>query len=93
MPQRIGVYICECGPNIKDAVDMAELVEGAGEQEDVVRVRSFGFLCSPEGRAFLEEEIHTNNLSHIVIAGCSPKEHGQTFQEILKGAGLNPYLL
>jgi heterodisulfide reductase subunit A len=93
MFQRIGVYICECGPNIKDAVDMAELVAGAGQQEDVVRARSFGFFCSPEGRAFLEEEIRANNLTRIVIAGCSPKEHGQTFQEVLKGVGLNPYLL
>ena len=93
MSERIGVYICECGPNIKDAVDMAELLETAGAQEDVVRVRSFGFLCSPEGRAFLREEIQTKGLSRMVIAGCSPKEHEETFRELLKEADFNPYLL
>ena len=23
---RIGVFVCECGPNIKDAIDIPELV-------------------------------------------------------------------
>jgi heterodisulfide reductase subunit A len=93
MCERIGVYICECGPNIKDALDMEPLLEAAAVRENVVRVRVFGFLCSPEGKAFLKEEIRTNRLSGIVIAGCSPREHEQTFREVLREAGLNPYLL
>ena len=93
MPQRIGVYICECGPNIKDAVDMAELLEEAKGHKDVVQVRSFGFLCAPDGKEFLKEDIQAHKLSHVVIAGCSPKENEHTFRDILKSAGLNPFLL
>ena len=93
MPQRIGVYICECGPNIKDAVEMAELLEEAEGHKDVVLAQSFGFLCSPDGKEFLREEIRSHKLRRIVIAGCSPKEHERTFREILKEAGLNPFLL
>lgn len=93
MSQRIGVYICECGPNIKDAVDMAELLKEARDHKDVVRVRSFGFLCAPDGKEFLKEDIQAHKLSRVVIAGCSPKEHEQTFRDILKSAGLNPFLL
>jgi heterodisulfide reductase subunit A len=93
MLQRIGAYICECGPNIKDAVDTEALVTEARDQDDVVRSRAFGFLCSPEGKAFLKEEIKTHELSRVVIAGCSPKEHEKTFREVLKNAGLNPFLL
>ena len=93
MLQRIGAYICECGPNIKDAVDTEALAAAARDHKDVVRARAFGFLCSPEGKAFLREEIKTHGLSRVVIAGCSPKEHEKTFREVLKSAGLNPFLL
>jgi len=93
MLQRIGAYICECGPNIKDAVDTEALAAGARDHKDVVRAQAFGFLCSPEGKAFLREEIKTHGLSRVVIAGCSPKEHEKTFRKVLKNAGLNPFLL
>ena len=93
MSERIGVYICECGPNIKDAVDTQALLEEARSHEDVVLAGSFGFLCSPDGKSFLRENIQKNRVSRVVIAGCSPKEHEQTFREILKDAGLNPFLL
>ncbi len=93
MSQNIGVYICECGPNIKDAVDMAELLEEAKGHKDVVLARSFGFLCAPDGKEFLKEDIKIHNLSRVVIAGCSPKENEHTFQEVLKSAGINPFLL
>ncbi len=93
MPQRIGVYICECGPNIKDAVDVEALLSAARDRTDVVHAQSFGFLCSPEGKAFLQGDILENDLSRVVIAGCSPKEHEQTFRRVLNSAGLNPFLL
>ncbi len=93
MFQRIGIYICECGPNIKDTVDIAALLETARAQEDVVMAKSFDFLCSPDGKKFLKEDIQAHKLSRVVIAGCSPKEHEATFREVLKAAGLNPFLL
>ena len=93
MSQRIGIYICECGPNIKDTVDIAALLEIARALEDVVMAASFDFLCSPDGKKFLKEDIQAHKLSRVVIAGCSPKEHGATFRELLKAAGLNPFLL
>ena len=93
MSQRIGVYFCECGPNIRDAVDTQVLLEDARSHRNVVMAGSFGFLCSPDGKKFLSKDIQTNRLSRVVIAGCSPKEHEHTFREILRDAGLNPFLL
>lgn len=29
MSERIGVFVCECGPNIKDVLDIEELVRYA----------------------------------------------------------------
>ena len=72
---------------------MVELIEEAHGHKDVVRVGSFGFLCSPDGKEFLKEDIQTHKLSCVVMPGCSPKENEQRFRDVLKSAGLNPFLL
>jgi heterodisulfide reductase subunit A len=93
MQGRIGVYVCQCGPNIKDALDIERVVAAANAIKEVVLARSFRLLCSKEGRDLIKEDIQAHRLTHIVIAACSPKEHERTFQKILKAAGLNPYFL
>ena len=93
MAERIGVYICECGPNIKDAMDIDEVVKFAQGLENVVLAKPFGLLCSEEGKAVISSEIKRQNLTRVVFAACSPKEHEITFKGILRNAGLNPFLL
>ena len=93
MPERIGVYICECGPNIKDALDLDVLVRYAGSLDGVVAAKPFGLLCAPDGTHFLAKEIHDHDLTRVVVAACSPKEHEQTFRQALEHAGLNPFFL
>jgi heterodisulfide reductase subunit A len=90
--EKVGVYICECGPNIGDALDINEVVEFAQGLENVVLAKPFGLLCSAEGKTLISEEIKRQKLTRVVFAACSPKEHEMTFREILKNAGLNPFL-
>ena len=90
---RVGVYICECGPNVKGAVDIGELETFAGGLENVVLTKSFNLLCSEEGKNLIEEDIKKHRLSNVIIAACTPKEHEITFRKVLIKAGLNPFLL
>ena len=90
---RIGVYICECGPNIKDRLDVGQLVRYAVGLENVTLAKPFGILCSEEGKALIAKEIKSRRLTRVIIAGCSPKEHEKTFRNVLRDAGLNPFLL
>ena len=93
MAERIGVYLCECGPNIKDAMDIDEVLKSAQDLDNVVLAKPFGLLCSKEGKELVGKGIRENNLTRVVIAACSPKEHELTFMEVLQSAGLNPFLL
>ncbi|MBW1770581.1 MAG: CoB--CoM heterodisulfide reductase iron-sulfur subunit A family protein [Deltaproteobacteria bacterium] len=93
MAERIGVYICECGPNIKDAIDIDEVVKFAQGLENVVLAKPIGLMCSVDGKALISDEIKKENLTRVVFAACSPKEHEITFKEILRNADLNPFLL
>ena len=93
MNARVGVYVCECGNNISDQVDIAALVPMLEGAPGVVKVMSHRLLCSKEGQEFLAEEVRKEGLTHLVVAACSPRQHLPTFMEVCKRGGLNPYLM
>jgi heterodisulfide reductase subunit A len=92
MERKIGVYICECGPNISEKIDIDKVIDAVSTIDDVVAVEKFKLLCSADGKKFLEEQIKKNSLTHLVVAACSPKEHEKTFMMVCENAELNPYL-
>ncbi len=93
MAEKVGVFICDCGTNISEVVDTAKLSELAQKTPDIVEVKIHKLWCSEDGRKELEKSIKENNITRVVIAACSPKQHEQTFRKVLESSGLNPYLL
>ncbi len=92
MKLRVGVYICSCGTNISENLDIDELVKFSSGLETVAYAKSHGLLCSEEGKSFLAEDIIRQKPDRVVIAACTPKEHEKTFRNVLQKAGVNPYL-
>jgi heterodisulfide reductase subunit A len=92
MNRNIGVYVCECGPNIKDRIDIDKVIEEISSTEDVKLVKRYSLLCSNDGKKYLEEDIQKEELTHLVVAACSPKDHEQTFMNICEKAGVSPFL-
>ena len=93
MAVRIGVFICHCGGNISDVVDVELVARRVGDLPDVVVSTTHMFTCSDPGQALIEETIQKQNLNRIVVAACSPTLHLETFRRALERAGLNPFLL
>ena len=89
---KIGVYICECGPNIAEKVDIDEVIKAVKPLDNVAVVERFKLLCSQDGKQFLADQIKKHELTHLVVAACSPREHQQTFMDVCEQEGLNPYL-
>jgi len=92
MEIKIGVYICECGPNIAEKIDIEKVINAISSLEDIAVVEKFSLLCSADGKKYLSEQIKKNKLTHLVIAACSPKEHEKTFMEVCEQGGINPFL-
>ena len=92
MNGQIGVYVCECGPNIKDRIDIDKVLEEISSLANVKIAKRFPLLCSGDGKKFLAEEIKKEELTHLVVAACSPKDHEKTFMTVCEESGLNPYL-
>ena len=90
---RIGVYVCRCGLNIAQTVDCAEVAAMAAGLRNVRVAKDITYACSEPGQAEIIEDIRENNLNRIVVASCSPRLHEPTFRQMMKKAGLNPFLL
>lgn len=92
MPRRrIGVYICHCGGNISDYVDVERIKEVVGQEADVVHAETTLFACSDGTQNDMIRMISEQHLDGLVVASCSPKLHLVTFRGVSKRAGLNPF--
>jgi heterodisulfide reductase subunit A2 len=89
--RRIGVYICHCGGNISDYVDVEKVREAVSTEEGVVVAKTTMFACSDSGQQEIIDDIKAQNLDGVVVASCSPKLHLYTFRGVAARAGLNPY--
>jgi heterodisulfide reductase subunit A len=89
--RRLGVYICYCGGNISDYVDVEKVREAVASEPSVVTAKTNMFTCSDAAQQEMITEIDEQKLDGIVIASCSPKLHLSTFRAMAERAGLNPY--
>jgi len=89
---KIGVYVCHCGGNISEVVDVKDVASFAEKQPNVVLVRDYGHMCSEIGQQLVIDDIKGNKLDAVVIAACSPHFQGKTFMNTLEVAGLSPYM-
>jgi len=89
----IGVFICDCGLNIGGVVDVDKLVAFAGELANVSVSESIGHGCSKESLELIQRRIQEKGLNRVVVGACSPRTHERLFQETVRQAGLNKYLV
>ena len=89
---RIGVYVCNCGGNIGDVVNCAQVAEVLREIPNVVTSHSDMFMCSDPGQKLITDDIKEKGINRVVIGACSIFLHEQTFRQTVERAGLNPYL-
>ncbi len=89
--RRIGVYVCYCGGNISDYVDVEKVREAVKDDPGVVVARTTMFACSDAAQEEIIQDIKDENLDGLVVASCSPMLHLHTFRGVAERAGLNPY--
>ncbi len=91
MKSKIGVYICQCGSNISDYVDVEKVKEEIQKIDGVAIAKTTMFACADSIQKEIIEDIKENSLDSMVVASCSPKLHLYTFRNVAERAGLNPY--
>ncbi len=91
--KNIGVFLCKCGKNIGAVVDVDKIAEEIKKLPNVKFVKVNTYTCSDPGQLEIENAIKEQNLEKIVVAACSPRLHGPTWQNLLRRVGKNPSLV
>jgi len=89
---KIGVYVCQCGGNISDHVDVEKVCERASKIPGVVVARENMFMCSDPGQDLIIEDLKSGTVDRVVVASCAPDLHELTFRNAVSRAGKNPYI-
>ena len=89
---KIGVYICHCGSNIADNVDVEKSRNAIKDEPNVHVARDYKFMCSEPGQDLIINDIKEKGLNRIIVASCSPLMHEPTFRMACEKAGMNRYL-
>ncbi len=90
---KIGIFVCECGGNIGDVVDVKSVIETVKNWDGVQVAKYNKYLCSRPAQEIIIDDIKKKGLDRVVVASCTPRMHLPTFQNVLERAGLNPYML
>ncbi|MCK5625926.1 hypothetical protein KAI11_03630, partial [Candidatus Bathyarchaeota archaeon] len=77
---KIGVYICHCGGNISDTVDVEKVKESIASLDGVEIAETNEYVCSSPGQDMIKNDIKNHNLNRIIVASCSPRMHLETFK-------------
>ena len=66
--RRIGVYVCHCGGNISDYVDVDQVIAAIEDEPGVVVARQTMFACSDASQQEMEHDIEEQQLDGLVVA-------------------------
>jgi heterodisulfide reductase subunit A len=89
---KVGVYICHCGGNISDHVDVHQLADSVKNIPGVTVTHTNMFMCSDPGQELIQQDIKSGKINRVVVASCAPSLHELTFRSAIKRSGMNPYL-
>jgi heterodisulfide reductase subunit A len=93
MSNKIGVFVCHCGINIAQLVDVKKLVDYAKTLDNVVVSKDYKYMCSDVGANLIKDSIKKHKLESVVIACCSPRMHEHTFRGVVESGGINAFNL
>jgi len=89
---RIGVFVCNCGSNIAEVVNVHDVARYAQSLPNVVFVEKPLFACSQDSQDLIRKRILEENLNRVVVAACTPRTHEPLFRQTLRASGLNECL-
>ena len=90
--KKVGVYICYCGGNISDHVDVEEVRNRVEKMPGVAVAKTNMFMCSDPGQELIIDDLKSGKIDRVVVASCAPSLHETTFRGAIERAGANPFI-
>ncbi|TET47338.1 CoB--CoM heterodisulfide reductase iron-sulfur subunit A family protein [candidate division TA06 bacterium] len=89
----IGVFLCSCGEDVSNVVDLPRIAEEIKNLPYVKTVSDVNFLCVTEGLMKLTDAIKEQDLNRVVVAACSIHPYEMLFRKAADAAGIDPEML
>ncbi|MCK5560380.1 MAG: CoB--CoM heterodisulfide reductase iron-sulfur subunit A family protein, partial [Thermoplasmata archaeon] len=87
----IGVFICDCGGEIGQVLELDTIFEHMNKLHNVTIAEAVDYLClKPE---VLKIKLKGGGINRVVLGACAAYNYAPKFNRILMEAGLNPALL
>ena len=64
---RVGVFVCFCGANIADFVDVPTVVEEAKKIREVKFAVDYKYMCSDPGQQMIRDAIVQYRLTSVTV--------------------------
>lgn len=90
--KKVGIYICYCGGNISDHVDVETVRDRVEKIPGVSVARTNMFMCSDPGQELIMDDLKNGTVDRVVVASCAPSLHETTFRSAIERAGANPFI-
>ncbi len=90
---RTAVFVCRCGTNIANFVDVPEVAEYAENLPGVIHAEEALYACSRDNVERITEAVKESGANRVIIAACTPLTHEHLFQNCIRSAGLNPFMV
>ena len=68
---RIGVFICGCGGNINEAIDVNRIIRQFFRQKGIAYAQHIEYACSDDGAWEIRSMAREWDLTHVVVAACA----------------------
>lgn len=91
-PPKVAVFICRCGESVEDMIDTEALRAYTASLSGVVHTQVVDVGCHYEHRQSIIDTIKAGDFNRVIFAGCSGRINEPLFSEMVRDAGLSPYL-
>lgn len=91
-PPKVAVFICRYGGGTQETIDTEALRVYVDDLPEVVHTQVVDVGCHYKYKQSLVDTIKAGNFNRVIFAGCSSRTNEPLFSEIVREAGLNPYL-
>jgi heterodisulfide reductase subunit A len=89
----IGVFLCRCGGQISDRIDMNGLREHVQALFGVSFIEEVDYLCLKPDLDRVKEKISKSEVNRVIFGACVPYRYEVLFKNLMIELGLNPSLM
>ncbi|MDY6972591.1 MAG: hydrogenase iron-sulfur subunit [Thermodesulfobacteriota bacterium] len=84
MAENIRVFLCTCGEEISEGLDISFLIESISNVQGIERVETIPFLCTRDGNRLLQDIFRERETEKVIIGACFPQARPNILARLLR---------